>query len=125
MDDLVYLQGNEAIRYLEFCVQVLGIKDQAIHNYLLALYAKIQPEQLLKYLDLQGTVCIITNTYNNTWTYRAQYVLYTNTYGNTWTYRAQYVLYTNTYSNTWTYRAQYVHVAIPGPTGHSDIMYYS
>lgn len=52
-------QDNGAIRYLEFCVQSLGIKDPAIHNYLLALYAKLQPEQLMKYLYLQGQVCTI------------------------------------------------------------------
>ena len=47
-------QGNEAIRYLEFCVQMLGVRDEAIHNYLLSLYCKIQPEALTKYLNLQG-----------------------------------------------------------------------
>ncbi|XP_070564875.1 vacuolar protein sorting-associated protein 18 homolog isoform X2 [Ptychodera flava] len=45
---------NEAIRYLEFCVQTLDIKDQAIHNYLLSLYAKYQPQQLMVYLEFQG-----------------------------------------------------------------------
>ncbi|KAL5007275.1 hypothetical protein ScPMuIL_016081 [Solemya velum] len=47
-------QGNEAIRYLEFCVQSMDNKDQAIHNYLLSLYAKLQPDQLMTYLNLQG-----------------------------------------------------------------------
>lgn len=49
-------QGNEAIRYLEFCVQALGVRDQAIHNYLLSLYAKLQPDKLMKYLNFQGQV---------------------------------------------------------------------
>ena len=53
---MISSQDHEAIRYLEFCVQVLGVKDQAIHNYLVALYAQLQPEQLLKYLNIQGTV---------------------------------------------------------------------
>ncbi|ELU13053.1 hypothetical protein CAPTEDRAFT_223579 [Capitella teleta] len=48
------MQDNGAIRYLEFCVQTLGTQDQAIHNYLLALYAKLQPDKLMKYLHLQG-----------------------------------------------------------------------
>ena len=48
--------GNEAIRYLEFCIQVLDVRDQAIHNYLMSLYAKLgKEEQLLKYLNFQGT----------------------------------------------------------------------
>ncbi|CAL1534740.1 unnamed protein product [Lymnaea stagnalis] len=47
-------QGNEAIRYLEFCVQKLDNKDLAIHNYLLSLYAKLQPDNLMTYLELQG-----------------------------------------------------------------------
>ncbi|GFN86697.1 vacuolar protein sorting-associated protein 18 homolog [Plakobranchus ocellatus] len=47
-------QGNEAIRYLEFCVQKMDNKDPAIHNYLLSLYAKLQPQNLMTYLQLQG-----------------------------------------------------------------------
>ncbi|KAK2189905.1 hypothetical protein NP493_94g03000 [Ridgeia piscesae] len=54
-DHLKYrAQGNEAIRYLEFCVQALGVREQAIHNYLLSLYAKLQPDKLMKYLNFQG-----------------------------------------------------------------------
>ncbi|XP_041365438.1 vacuolar protein sorting-associated protein 18 homolog isoform X2 [Gigantopelta aegis] len=47
-------QGNEAIRYLEFCILKLENKDNAIHNYLLSLYAKLQSENLMTYLNLQG-----------------------------------------------------------------------
>lgn len=47
-------QGNEAIRYLEFCVEDLGNKEMAIHNYLLSLYAILRPERLTQYLDIQG-----------------------------------------------------------------------
>ncbi|GFR83888.1 vacuolar protein sorting-associated protein 18 homolog [Elysia marginata] len=47
-------QGNEAIKYLEFCVQKMENKDPAIHNYLLSLYAKLQPQNLMTYLQLQG-----------------------------------------------------------------------
>ncbi|XP_025087260.1 vacuolar protein sorting-associated protein 18 homolog [Pomacea canaliculata] len=47
-------QGNEAIRYLETCIQKFENRDSAIHNYLLALYAKFQPDHLMTYLQLQG-----------------------------------------------------------------------
>jgi len=50
-------QGNEAVRYLEFCTQKLHVKDQAIHNYLLSLYARLQSDaSLMKYLHMQGQV---------------------------------------------------------------------
>jgi len=51
-------QGNEAVRYLEFCIQKLHIKDEAIHNYLLSLYAKLKSDSLMKYLHMQGQVVI-------------------------------------------------------------------
>lgn len=47
-------QASETVRYLEFCVQDLQCKDQAIHNYLLALYARLNPEKLMQYLAIQG-----------------------------------------------------------------------
>lgn len=47
-------QGNEAIRYLEACVQKFENRDPAIHNFLLSLYAKLQPDNLMTYLQLQG-----------------------------------------------------------------------
>lgn len=53
------LQGNEAIKYLEFCIEQLDNKDQAIHNYLLSLYAKLRPDQLMTYLNIQGTVRLL------------------------------------------------------------------
>jgi len=48
------VQASEAVRYLEYCVQELQCKDQAIHNYLLALYARLNPEKLMQYLAIQG-----------------------------------------------------------------------
>ena len=60
---LCCVQSNEAIRYLEFCVQCLSCEDQAIHNYLLSLYAKLQPDQLMKYLHFQGQVRITVLSY--------------------------------------------------------------
>lgn len=48
-------QVSQAIRYMEFCVNVLGETEQAIHNYLLSLYARGQPASLLAYLEQAGT----------------------------------------------------------------------
>lgn len=48
-------QASETVRYLEYCVQDLQCKDQAIHNYLLALYARLNPEKLMQYLAIQGS----------------------------------------------------------------------
>ena len=53
-------QGNEAIRYLEFCIQKLHIKDEAIHNYLLSMYAKLKSDSLMKYLHMQGQVMMLS-----------------------------------------------------------------
>ncbi|XP_038059367.1 vacuolar protein sorting-associated protein 18 homolog [Patiria miniata] len=49
-------QVNEAIRYLRFCTLNLFNTEQAIHNYLLSLYAKFQPEELMEYLEQQGDI---------------------------------------------------------------------
>ncbi|XP_041950954.1 vacuolar protein sorting-associated protein 18 homolog [Alosa pseudoharengus] len=48
-------QINETIRYMEFCVYQLEVKEEAIHNYLLSLYAKYKPDSLLWYLEQAGT----------------------------------------------------------------------
>ncbi|XP_028399921.1 vacuolar protein sorting-associated protein 18 homolog [Dendronephthya gigantea] len=46
---------EQAVRYLDFCVEILGVQDKAIHNYLLSLYVKQQDDvSLIKYLQLQG-----------------------------------------------------------------------
>lgn len=47
-------QINEAIRYMEFCVYELRETEQAIHNYLLSLYAQFLPDSLLLYLEKAG-----------------------------------------------------------------------
>jgi len=44
------------IRYLEFCTEKLRNRDQAIHNYLLSLYAKSEPKKLMPYLIEQDAV---------------------------------------------------------------------
>ncbi|MBN3326234.1 VPS18 protein, partial [Atractosteus spatula] len=48
-------QINETIRYMEFCVYEVTVTEEAIHNYLLSLYAKYKPECLLWYLEQAGT----------------------------------------------------------------------
>ncbi|XP_045577080.1 vacuolar protein sorting-associated protein 18 homolog isoform X2 [Salmo salar] len=48
-------QVNETIRYMEFCVYQLAVTEEAIHNYLLSLYAKYKPDSLLCYLKQAGT----------------------------------------------------------------------
>uniref|UniRef100_A0AAY4AWJ0 Vacuolar protein sorting-associated protein 18 homolog n=1 Tax=Denticeps clupeoides TaxID=299321 RepID=A0AAY4AWJ0_9TELE len=48
-------QISEAIRYMEFCINRLEVKEEAIHNYLLSLYAKYEPDSLLAYLKAAGT----------------------------------------------------------------------
>ncbi|KAJ6667300.1 hypothetical protein lerEdw1_017278 [Lerista edwardsae] len=47
-------QFSEAIRYMEFCVHELKETQQAIHNYLLSLYASCRPDLLLSYLEQAG-----------------------------------------------------------------------
>lgn len=46
--------AKEVIRYLEFCVYKQGCQEQAIHNFLLSLYARNKPEEVLRYLSSQG-----------------------------------------------------------------------
>lgn len=54
---VLFLQTEEAIRYLEMCIEKLGNKDQAIHNYLLSLYIERDDDRsLLRYLQMQGQV---------------------------------------------------------------------
>lgn len=48
-------QIDETIRYIEFCVYELMVTEEAIHNYLLSLYAKYKPDSLLLYLKQAGT----------------------------------------------------------------------
>ncbi|XP_067928521.1 vacuolar protein sorting-associated protein 18 homolog [Watersipora subatra] len=47
-------QTHEAIRFLEFCIRSLKNQDQAIHNYLISLYADFDADRLLQYLKVQG-----------------------------------------------------------------------
>ena len=59
------LQHNEALRYLKFCVDQLGNEDEAIHNYLLSLYAKAEDEMaLLGFINSStqvGLACVVCN----------------------------------------------------------------
>lgn len=47
-------QRIETIRYLEFSTVSLGCSDQAIHNFLVKLYAQHKSDKLMTYLELQG-----------------------------------------------------------------------
>lgn len=49
------LHVEEIISYLEFAVYKLGEQKQALHNYLLRLYAQYNSEKLIKYLENEGT----------------------------------------------------------------------
>lgn len=52
---------KEMIRYLEYCVQVLGCTDQAIHNYLLTLYVEHDEVSLMRYLAAQRQIASMVN----------------------------------------------------------------
>ncbi|KOB74633.1 Vacuolar protein sorting-associated protein 18-like protein [Operophtera brumata] len=52
---------SEIIRYLEFMVQHFNVKDKAIHNYLLTLYAEHDQESLMRYLTRQGQDVMMVN----------------------------------------------------------------
>lgn len=56
------LHSREVITYLEFCIDTLKNTEKAIHNLLVSLYAKHDPQKLMKYLESQGRelllVCI-------------------------------------------------------------------
>lgn len=44
----------EIIRYIEYCIYNWAEANQAVHNYLLSLYAEHQPNKLIKYLETEG-----------------------------------------------------------------------
>ncbi|CAH0579479.1 unnamed protein product [Chrysodeixis includens] len=52
---------TEIIRYLEFILQHYNVKDKAIHNYLLTLYAEHDHDALTRYLARQGQNVIYVN----------------------------------------------------------------
>lgn len=45
----------EVIRYLEYTINIMGCVEQAVHNYLIKLYGKHKNENMMTYLELQGT----------------------------------------------------------------------
>ncbi|XP_022227330.2 vacuolar protein sorting-associated protein 18 homolog isoform X1 [Drosophila obscura] len=47
-------QREQTIRYLEFAIYKLNTTNDAIHNFLLHLYAQYEPKLLMKYLEIQG-----------------------------------------------------------------------
>lgn len=52
---------TEIIRYLEFILQHYNVKDKAIHNYLLTLYAEHDHDALTRYLARQGQNVVYVN----------------------------------------------------------------
>ncbi|XP_015595540.1 vacuolar protein sorting-associated protein 18 homolog isoform X2 [Cephus cinctus] len=46
--------AKEVIRYLEFCVYKQGCQEQAIHNFLLSLYARYKSDEVMHYISSQG-----------------------------------------------------------------------
>ncbi|XP_068631710.1 vacuolar protein sorting-associated protein 18 homolog [Battus philenor] len=52
---------SEIIRYLEFMLQNFNVKDNAIHNYLLTLYAEKDEPALMRYLSRQGQDLLMVN----------------------------------------------------------------
>lgn len=54
---------RECMRYLEFSVQDLTTKDEAIHNLLISLYIKKQPNKIIPYLTSSETECLLDEKY--------------------------------------------------------------
>ncbi|XP_078033999.1 vacuolar protein sorting-associated protein 18 dor [Augochlora pura] len=46
--------AKEIIRYLEFCVYRLSSQEQAIHNFLLSLYARYKKDEVMRFISSQG-----------------------------------------------------------------------
>ncbi|TGZ50267.1 Vacuolar protein sorting-associated protein 18-like protein [Temnothorax longispinosus] len=46
--------AKEIIKYLEFCVYKQGSQEQAIHNFLLSLYARYKQGEVMRYISSQG-----------------------------------------------------------------------
>lgn len=55
------LRSKEVITYLEFCVDTLKSTEKAIHNLLVSLYAKYEPNNLMKYFETQGRELLLVN----------------------------------------------------------------
>ncbi|KOC69473.1 Vacuolar protein sorting-associated protein 18 like protein, partial [Habropoda laboriosa] len=46
--------AKEVIRYLEFCIYEQSCQEQAIHNFLLLLYARYKQDEVMRYITSQG-----------------------------------------------------------------------
>lgn len=55
------LHVSEIVRYLEFILQNFNVKDKALHNYLLTLYAEHDTPALMRYLSRQGQDVTMVN----------------------------------------------------------------
>ncbi|XP_054729597.1 vacuolar protein sorting-associated protein 18 homolog [Anastrepha obliqua] len=45
---------DEIIKYLEYAIYKLGETNQAVHNYIIHLYAKYKPSKVITYLENEG-----------------------------------------------------------------------
>ena len=54
-------QANEAIRYLEYCIDRLDSQEQSVHNNLLTLYLHQKPEKLLDYVKHRNVILVYLN----------------------------------------------------------------
>ncbi|XP_011498125.1 PREDICTED: vacuolar protein sorting-associated protein 18 homolog isoform X2 [Ceratosolen solmsi marchali] len=46
--------AKEIIRYLEHCIYEQSCQEQAIHNFLLSLYARYKKDEVMRYISSQG-----------------------------------------------------------------------
>lgn len=46
--------AKEIIRYLEYCIYKQSCQEQAIHNFLLSLYARYKQDEVMRYISSQG-----------------------------------------------------------------------
>ncbi|KAJ6245120.1 vacuolar protein sorting-associated protein [Anaeramoeba flamelloides] len=58
------IKQNQAIRYLEYCINILGNQDRSIHHYLLSLYAQMENDHdLRRLLRSEGLVKVYDQKY--------------------------------------------------------------
>lgn len=55
------MHSKEVIVYLEFCVDTLKSTEKAIHNLLVSLLAKYEPDKLVDYLESQGRELLLVS----------------------------------------------------------------
>ena len=51
--------------YLESCVYTQSCQDQAIHNFLLSLYARYKKNEVMRYISSQGLFLNLIQNFKN------------------------------------------------------------